>query len=132
MPVHHYRQPRAGGARRAPDGVEAPGQHASSRLRTQPKNATHGGANATSARRARPSPQPAILPVVRFGIMDGPGTRPEMPDRDEDLLRIRRERDLYRRLLDLGRQEELEPFLREALALIVEVTEAHQGYLELD
>ena len=64
--------------------------------------------------------------------MDGPGTRLEMPDQDEGLVRVRRERDLYRRLLDLGRQEELEPFLREALALIVEVTEARQGYLELD
>lgn len=43
----------------------------------------------------------------------------------------RLERDLYRRLLDLGRQTELEPLLREALALIVDVTRARQGYLEL-
>src|SRR5262245_8805499 len=45
--------------------------------------------------------------------------------------RLRRERDLYRRLLDLGGQEELEPFLREALALIVESTDVLHGYLEL-
>jgi len=33
--------------------------------------------------------------------------------------------------LNLGRETEIEPLLREALALIVEVTEARQGYLEL-
>jgi Nif-specific regulatory protein len=43
----------------------------------------------------------------------------------------RRERDLYRRLLDLGRQTKLDPLLREALALIVELIGARQGYLEL-
>src|SRR5947208_14673729 len=52
-------------------------------------------------------------------------------DDAEELTRIKRERDLYRRLLDLGRQDEPEPFLREALGLIVEVTGARQGYLEL-
>jgi Nif-specific regulatory protein len=41
------------------------------------------------------------------------------------------ERDFYRRLLDLGSQRELEPLLDEALALIVEVTGASTGYLEL-
>ena len=45
--------------------------------------------------------------------------------------RITRERDLYRRLLDLGEQSELEPFLKAALALIVEITEARRAYLEL-
>ncbi len=44
---------------------------------------------------------------------------------------LRCERDLYRRLLALGLEEEPEPFLREALALIVEVTRARNGYLEL-
>jgi len=48
-----------------------------------------------------------------------------------ELARIKGERDLYRRLLDLGRQERIEPFLREALALIVEIGEARQAYLEL-
>src|SRR5438876_851423 len=52
-------------------------------------------------------------------------------DDADELTRIKRERDLYRRLLDLGRQDEPEPFLREALGLIVEVTGARQGYLEL-
>ncbi len=41
------------------------------------------------------------------------------------------ERDFYRRLLDLGGQEELEPLLDQALALIVEVTGASTAYLEL-
>jgi len=45
--------------------------------------------------------------------------------------RVRTERDLFRRLLELGRTDALEPFLEEALALIVEVTGARQGYLEL-
>ncbi len=45
--------------------------------------------------------------------------------------RLRREHHLFERLLTLGRQDEPEPFLREALGLIVEVTEARQGYLEL-
>lgn len=41
------------------------------------------------------------------------------------------QRDFYRRLLDLGGQDELEPLLEQALALIVEVTNARKGYLEL-
>ena len=44
---------------------------------------------------------------------------------------LRRERDLYLRLLNLGSQSELEPFLSDALALIVEITQARQGYIEL-
>jgi Nif-specific regulatory protein len=41
------------------------------------------------------------------------------------------ERDFYRRLLDLGNQEEIEPLLGQALDLIVETTGASTGYLEL-
>src|SRR5687767_4753466 len=41
------------------------------------------------------------------------------------------ERDFYRRLLDLGSKQELEPLLEEALALIVGVTGANIAYLEL-
>jgi Nif-specific regulatory protein len=52
-------------------------------------------------------------------------------DPQDELARVRRERDLYRRLLELGSQRELEPFLRQALGLMVEVADAHQGYLEL-
>ena len=43
----------------------------------------------------------------------------------------RRERDLYLRLLDLGEQDELEPFLDESLRLLTELTGAHQGYIEI-
>lgn len=50
---------------------------------------------------------------------------------DAEFTRLQRERDLYLRLLSLGQQLELEPFLREALGLIVEVAEVRQGYLEL-
>jgi transcriptional regulator with GAF, ATPase, and Fis domain len=41
------------------------------------------------------------------------------------------ERDFYRRLLDLGGQDELGPLLDSALALAVEVTGARIAYLEL-
>ncbi len=44
---------------------------------------------------------------------------------------IAQERDFYRRLLDLGGEEELEPLLHEALGLIVNVTGANRAYLEL-
>jgi Nif-specific regulatory protein len=54
-----------------------------------------------------------------------------MAGREDDTERLRRERDLYRRLLDLGAQEELEPFLRDALSLIVETVEVQHGYLAL-
>ena len=45
--------------------------------------------------------------------------------------RLRRERDLYLRLLTLGQQNDVEAFLTHALALIVELAEAMHGYLEL-
>ena len=51
--------------------------------------------------------------------------------RSDELARVRQERDLYLRLLSLGAQQEIEPFLKEALALIVDITGARQGYLEL-
>ena len=49
----------------------------------------------------------------------------------EKIVHLRQERDLYKRLLTLGTEDEMERFLREALALIVEVTGARHGYLEL-
>jgi Nif-specific regulatory protein len=49
----------------------------------------------------------------------------------EDAVRLRRERDFYRRLLERGNETEFEPFLKEALALIVEISGARQGYLEI-
>ena len=52
-------------------------------------------------------------------------------DPGQDLDQIRRERDLYLRLLELGALTEIEPFLGESLALVVELTGAHNGYLEL-
>lgn len=50
---------------------------------------------------------------------------------EESEARLRKERDLYLRLLLLIRQTEIEVLLREALALIVELSEAQHGYLEL-
>jgi transcriptional regulator with GAF, ATPase, and Fis domain len=52
-----------------------------------------------------------------------------MTTENADLLRA--ERDLYRRLLDVGTHEELPAFLDDVMALVVEVTGAEQGYLEV-
>lgn len=45
--------------------------------------------------------------------------------------RLRLERDLFLRLLELGARDDLRPFLEDALALIVEVTGARRGYIEV-
>ena len=45
--------------------------------------------------------------------------------------RIALERNLYRSLLELNEQTELEPFLKEALTLVVELVGARQGYIEI-
>lgn len=44
---------------------------------------------------------------------------------------LRTERDLYRKLLELGTTSEIEPFLREALELVTRVCGARCGYVEL-
>jgi Nif-specific regulatory protein len=45
--------------------------------------------------------------------------------------KLQRERDLYRHLLELGTRDTIEPFLEGALSLIVDLTGAQRGYLEL-
>jgi Nif-specific regulatory protein len=50
---------------------------------------------------------------------------------DDELERLRRERDLYLRLLELGARDDLTPFLEEALSLVLSLTSAKQGYLEV-
>ncbi|APR86459.1 Response regulator of zinc sigma-54-dependent two-component system [Minicystis rosea] len=45
--------------------------------------------------------------------------------------RLRLERDLFLRLLELGTRDDLRPFLEDALRLVVEVTAAQKGYLEV-
>lgn len=54
--------------------------------------------------------------------MSGPGSREAL---------VAGEREFYRRLLDLGSKQELEPLLEEALQLIVGVTGATTAYVEL-
>jgi Nif-specific regulatory protein len=49
---------------------------------------------------------------------------------DTDLLRA--ERDLYKRLLDLGAHDDVTAFLEEALGLVAEATGAQRGFLTLD
>jgi len=57
--------------------------------------------------------------------------RDNMAGSGEEDRRLRSERDFYWRLLDLGRELEIEPLLDEALALIVDVTGASKGFIEL-
>ncbi len=47
------------------------------------------------------------------------------------LSRVEQERDFYRKMLELGQAREIRPFLEEALALIVQMTGARRGYVEL-
>jgi len=55
-----------------------------------------------------------------------------MTDEGEaDLQRLRRERDLYLSLLELGAKKEVEPFLKSALALLIAATGARRGYVEI-
>ena len=49
----------------------------------------------------------------------------------EDATTLRRERDLYRRLLELAHETASQRFLEEALALLVDAIGADQGYVEL-
>jgi Nif-specific regulatory protein len=60
-----------------------------------------------------------------------PAENPVDIDPRQELEQIRRERDLYLRLLELGALTEIESFLGEALKLVVELTGSHNGYLEL-
>ncbi len=48
-----------------------------------------------------------------------------------DAARLRLERDLFLRLLELGAADDVLPFLEAALALVVGVTQARKGYIEL-
>lgn len=48
-----------------------------------------------------------------------------------EVAKIRAERDLYMRLLELGQHGEIEVVLRDGLRLIAEIADARQGYLEL-
>lgn len=57
--------------------------------------------------------------------VDGPGPDPA------ETARLRAERDLYRKLLEIGDRDDVERFLDDALALLVEVTGASRGYLEI-
>lgn len=63
--------------------------------------------------------------------MSGAIGTPVTGDVQATLARVERERDLYWRLLQLGLLREVDPLLREALELVVEVTEARQGYIEI-
>lgn len=48
-----------------------------------------------------------------------------------DLTEVQRERDLYRAVLDLGNTEEVDAFLERALGIVLHLTGARRGYVEL-
>lgn len=50
---------------------------------------------------------------------------------EDSLEQVRRERDLYLRLLEIGRHDDLPPLLEDALDLIVVTSGAERGYIEL-
>lgn len=50
---------------------------------------------------------------------------------EETLREVTLERDLYLRLLELHQHEEVEPFLEQALDLLVDTSKAERGYIEL-
>jgi len=52
--------------------------------------------------------------------------------RDEAFVKLQREREFYRKLLDLADVDKLEPFLAETLALMIDVVGADRGYIELN
>ncbi|MEO6029072.1 MAG: sigma-54-dependent Fis family transcriptional regulator [Candidatus Binatia bacterium] len=60
-----------------------------------------------------------------------PPFTPPPSEADRAAARVRRERDLYLRLLELVHCRDVEPLLREGLALIVESIDVSRGYLEL-
>lgn len=57
------------------------------------------------------------------------GSPPASPQ--NPALRAEQERDFYRKILELGQAGEIKPFLADALALIVQMTGARRGYVEL-
>ena len=59
-----------------------------------------------------------------------PEQRPEASERAA-FAQLEQERDLYLRLLDLGRKDDISSLLQEALQLVTRVVDAHQGYLEM-
>lgn len=54
-----------------------------------------------------------------------------MPEAQESSSLVLQERDLFRRLLELGTHDSTEPFLAEAIALIARVSSAQRAYVEL-
>ncbi len=50
----------------------------------------------------------------------------------DEVERLTRERDFYRRLLDLAHREAIDPLLQEALDLMVEISGASRGYIAID
>ncbi len=66
---------------------------------------------------------------VPFTIV-GPPSAP-LGDGSVAMDRIRQGRDFYQKVLRLGSSEKIEALLEQALALVVELTGARQGYLEI-
>jgi Nif-specific regulatory protein len=82
---------------------------------------------------------PSALERFTSQVQSSYGVEVQLPGKDtEDPMnpeheheQIKRERDLFQQLLELGTQDEVNPFLKEALSLIVAMTGARRGYIEL-
>src|SRR5215475_14880249 len=85
------------------------------------------GGSASADRRPGREWRPALSSAGRCSSV----VTMESPGSSADAAVLRRERDLYLRLLDLGHEVTLAPFLKDALGLLVEITGAQEGYLEL-
>jgi len=92
-------------------------------------------AGALSARQCSPVVQ-VPTQSLRRGTTASPCGRPPLytrrvPDAQVSSSLVQHERDLFRRLLELGTYDNAEPFLAEAVALIARVSSAQRAYLEL-
>ncbi len=74
-----------------------------------------------------------IARLVSRSVDSLPAPETSLPrtDSQDGVARLKRERDLYLGLLQLDAQVELDPFLANALSLVVELTGAKHAYLEL-
>ena len=77
----------------------------------------------------------AVRDAGAASLLPAPGRSKEAgmtaDDAKSSLARISAQHDLYLQLLELGQCDDIESFLEQAVRLVVRVTEARRGYLEL-
>jgi DNA-binding NtrC family response regulator/serine/threonine protein kinase len=78
-----------------------------------------------------PPPPPMPSPRAAMLVTTPTPSGLSLSELASQLATTRQERDLYRRLLEIGATEDIETFLADALALIVSATGARCGYFEI-